>query len=416
MSEKLQKVLARQGLGSRRGLEKLISEGRVSVDGKAAALGDRIEDGVTVAIDGKVVLRPWQSKPLCRVLMYHKPEGELTTLSDPEDRPTVFDHLPDPGSARWIYIGRLDINTSGLLLFTTDGELANALMHPSHGIERVYAARVYGQIGEEQISKLLEGVDLDDGPAHFDKVEFAGGEGRNAWYTCTLKEGRKREVRRLWEAVGATVSRLIRIKYAGIELDRSLRAGEYRELSRGEINILRYLAGMKALDPDEMAPALPKAQDKGARGENSRPARRTAPFHAAGRNEGADDGSRVFKPHRGSGYRPHDDRGGFSNRRTAGGKRRDRADRRGDEPRRSFGEGRQSDRYEERGRRSSGGYVKRDGFAAHRSSFKDRRDGERGERRNLEDHRSYRDHDAPRRPRTGADRKPRGRFFGRGGR
>lgn len=415
MSEKLQKVLARQGLGSRRGLEKLISEGRVSVDGKAAALGDRIEDGVTVAIDGKVVLRPGQSKPLCRVLMYHKPEGELTTLSDPEDRPTVFDHLPDPGSARWIYIGRLDINTSGLLLFTTDGELANALMHPSHGIERVYAARVYGQIGEEQISKLLEGVDLDDGPAHFDKVEFAGGEGRNAWYTCTLKEGRKREVRRLWEAVGATVSRLIRIKYAGIELDRSLRAGEYRELSRGEINILRYLAGMKALDPDEMAPALPKAQDKGARGENSRPARRTAPFHAAGRNEGADDGSRVFKPHRGSGYRPHDDRGGFSNRRADGGKRRDRADRRSDDPRRSYGERSEGGRYASSDRRSSRSYVKRDGFGAHRDSFKGWRDDERGDRRDSE-HRSYRDHDAPRRPRAGADRKPRGRFFGRSGR
>lgn len=414
MSEKLQKVLARQGLGSRRGLEKLISEGRVSVNGKAAALGDRIEDGVTVAIDGKVVLRPGQSKPLCRVLMYHKPEGELTTLSDPEDRPTVFDHLPDPGSARWIYIGRLDINTSGLLLFTTDGELANALMHPSHGIERVYAARVYGQIGEEQINKLLEGVDLDDGPAHFDKVEFAGGEGRNSWYTCTLKEGRKREVRRLWEAVGATVSRLIRIKYAGIELDRSLRAGEFRELSRGEINILRNLAGMKALDPDEVAPALPKAQDKGGKGENPRPARRNAPFHAGTSD---DDGSRVFKPHRGTGYRQHEERSGFSGRRADGGKRRGSADRGGEVTRRSYGERSEGGRYASGDRRSSRSYVKRDGFVAHRSAFNDRREDERGDRRDSE-RRSYRDHDAaPRRPRGAAEnRKPRGRFFGRGGR
>ncbi len=247
MSEKLQKVLARLGLGSRRGLEELIAAGRVSVNGVKASLGDRIEGDVTVTLDGKVVMRPGQSKIACRVLMYHKPEGELTTLQDPEDRPTVFDHLPKAENGRWIYIGRLDINTSGLLFFTTDGELANALMHPRHGIERVYAARVYGDVTEDAVEKLQREVDLEDGPAHFDKVTYAGGDGRNLWFHCTLKEGRKREVRRLWEAVGCKVSRLIRISYGGIALDPKLKTGEFRDLSVKEINRLRLLAGMDEL-------------------------------------------------------------------------------------------------------------------------------------------------------------------------
>lgn len=247
MSEKLQKVLARLGLGSRRGLEELIAAGRVSVNGVKASLGDRIEGDVTVTLDGKVVMRPGQSKIACRVLMYHKPEGELTTLKDPEDRPTVFDHLPKAENGRWIYIGRLDINTSGLLFFTTDGELANALMHPRHGIERVYAARVYGDVTEDAVEKLQREVDLEDGPAHFDKVTYAGGDGRNLWFHCTLKEGRKREVRRLWEAVGCKVSRLIRISYGGIALDPKLKTGEFRDLSVKEINRLRLLAGMDEL-------------------------------------------------------------------------------------------------------------------------------------------------------------------------
>ena len=154
MSEKLQKVLARQGLGSRRELDALIAAGRVEVNGKVAEVGDRVEGPLTVKIDGKVVLTPLSEKPKCRVLMYYKPEGEVTTYKDPEDRPTVFDHLPRPDNGRWIYVGRLDLNTSGLLLFTTDGELANALMHPSKEIERVYAARIYGEVSDEQIADL----------------------------------------------------------------------------------------------------------------------------------------------------------------------------------------------------------------------------------------------------------------------
>lgn len=253
MSEKLQKVLARQGLGSRRELDALIAAGRVEVNGKVAAVGDRVEGPLTVKIDGKVVLTPLSEKPKCRVLMYYKPEGEVTTYKDPEDRPTVFDHLPRPDGGRWIYVGRLDLNTSGLLLFTTDGELANALMHPSKEIERVYAARIYGEVTDKQIAALKQGVMLEDGKASFDKVVFVGGEGRNQWYHVSLKEGRNREVRRLWEAVGLQVSRLIRIRYAGVDLDNKLRAGKYRELTLSEINNLRAAVGLKALESSEIA-------------------------------------------------------------------------------------------------------------------------------------------------------------------
>ncbi len=235
------------GVGSRRELDALIAQGRVEVNGKVAKVGDRIEGPLTVKIDGRVVLTPEDSRPQCRVLMYHKPEGELTTIKDPQDRPTVYDRLPKPEAGRWIYIGRLDLNTSGLLLFTTDGELANALMHPRGGIERVYAARIYGEVSEEDLHALTSGISLEDGMAHFDDVQYAGGEGRNQWYHVTLKEGRNREVRRLWEAVGTKVSRLIRIKYAGIELDPKLKAGQFRELTLREINKLREQADLSAL-------------------------------------------------------------------------------------------------------------------------------------------------------------------------
>ncbi len=262
MSEKLQKVLARKGIASRRAVETLIAQGRVAVNGVKAQLGDRIEDDVTVTVDSKVVMRPGEGKVSCRVLMYHKPEGELTTLKDPEDRPTVFDHLPSLSKGRWIYIGRLDINTSGLLLFTTDGALANALMHPRHGIERIYAARIYGDVDDETIARLEHEVKLEDGPAHFDKVQYAGGDGRNVWFHCTLKEGRKREVRRLWEAVGCKVSRLIRISYGGVRLDPKLKSGAFRDLSLREINMLRKEAALEPLTEDEYQ--LPQILKKAA--------------------------------------------------------------------------------------------------------------------------------------------------------
>ncbi len=253
MSEKLQKVLARLGLGSRRELDSLIASGRIEVNGVIATVGMRVDSDITVKIDNKVVATPQSRIPKCRVLMYYKPEGELTTYKDPQDRPTVFDHLPRPDLGRWIYVGRLDLNTSGLLLFTTDGELANALMHPKNEVERVYAARIYGEVTEEQISKLTTEVMLEDGPAKFDRLTYQGGEGRNQWYHVSLKEGRNREVRKLWESVGLKVSRLIRIKYANITLDEKLKTGAYRELSLSEINNLRNLVGLKALDDDQIA-------------------------------------------------------------------------------------------------------------------------------------------------------------------
>ncbi|MCI6939028.1 MAG: pseudouridine synthase [Succinatimonas hippei] len=264
MTEKLQKILSRAGIASRRALEQIISEGRVTVNGKLASIGERYDEReITVKIDAKVVFTPESVTNECRVLMYHKPEGELTTLSDPENRPTVFDHLPKPPSGRWIYIGRLDINTSGLLLFTTDGTLANALMHPKYEIERIYAARIYGDVTDEQIEQLETGVMLEDGKAKFNKVVYVGGEGRNAWYHVTLKEGRKREVRRLWEAVGLKVSRLIRISYASIDLDPDLKTGQFRELTLSELNKLR-----KTVHLDPVA-TLPEPLDT-AKGSSTR--------------------------------------------------------------------------------------------------------------------------------------------------
>ncbi len=306
MSEKLQKVLARLGLGSRRELDAMIAAGRIEVNGRTARVGDRVEGNITVKIDGKIAATPQSRRPKCRVLMYYKPEGELTTIRDPEDRPTVFDHLPRPDAGRWIYVGRLDLNTSGLLLFTTDGELANALMHPRGGIERVYAVRVFGEVSDEQLSSLQKGINLEDGPAKFDSVTFQGGEGRNSWYHVTLKEGRNREVRRLWESVGVQVSRLIRIKYANLELDPKLHAGQYRELTIGEINALRSLVGLKALKDSEapkntldklserdrkLRPRSSRQQD-----ENRRPRREHEERSARDSRRSQDDRSRRRQP------------------------------------------------------------------------------------------------------------------------
>ncbi len=245
MSEKLQKVLAEIGVGSRRNMEEVIKEGRVSVDGKRAELGDRVEGTETIRVDGEIIKTASSEKPICRVLMYNKPEGQMCTRMDPQNRPTVFDRLPPVSNGRWIYVGRLDVNTSGLLLFTTDGELSNALTHPSHEIERVYAVRVFGEVTQEHIRALTEGVELEDGPASFAKVEFVGGEGMNKWFNVTLKEGRKREVRRLWEALGFKVSRLKRIRYATVDLGK-LPEGAWEELPLEKVNELRKAAGLRS--------------------------------------------------------------------------------------------------------------------------------------------------------------------------
>ena len=246
MSEKLQKVLARAGHGSRREIEAKIAAGRVSIDGKLATLGDRIENdkSLKIRIDGHLVSIAESATEVCRVLAYYKPEGELCTRSDPEGRPTVFDRLPRLRGSRWIAVGRLDVNTCGLLLFTTDGELANRLMHPSREVEREYAVRVFGQVDDDKIRQLSKGVQLEDGPAAFKTLRFAGGEGVNQWYNVTLTEGRNREVRRLWEAVGVQVSRLMRVRYGDIHLPKGLPHGGWMEMDLAAVNYLRSLVGM----------------------------------------------------------------------------------------------------------------------------------------------------------------------------
>ncbi|MCW4596084.1 23S rRNA pseudouridine(2605) synthase RluB [Pasteurella multocida subsp. multocida] len=246
--EKLQKVLARAGQGSRREIEAMIAENRVSVDGKIASLGDRIDvhAGVKIRIDGHLINLLHAQKEVCRVLMYYKPEGELCTRHDPEGRPTVFDRLPRLTGSRWIAVGRLDINTSGLLLFTTDGELANRLMHPSREVEREYSVRVFGQVDEAMLHHLKKGVQLEDGPANFKEIKFAGGVGMNQWFDVTLMEGRNREVRRLWESQGVQVSRLIRTRYGNISLMKSLPRGGWEEMDLTNVNYLRELVGLPA--------------------------------------------------------------------------------------------------------------------------------------------------------------------------
>lgn len=242
-TEKLQKILARSGHGSRREIEGYLQEGRISIDGTKAKLGDRIDVTTTakIRLDGRILNIREAQKDVCRVLAYYKPEGELCTRSDPQGRPTVFQRLPRLNSARWIAVGRLDVNTSGLLLFTTDGELANRLMHPSREVEREYAVRVFGEIDDAKIRQLTRGVQLEDGPASFRSVSYRGGEGINQWYNVSLTEGRNREVRRMWEAVGVQVSRLIRVRYGDIDLPKGLPRGGWVELGLEQINYLRQL-------------------------------------------------------------------------------------------------------------------------------------------------------------------------------
>lgn len=241
MTEKLQKVLARAGLGSRREIEKWIADGRVSVNGKPAQLGDRVDLTAKISINNKPIILRAQQMAKQRVIIYHKPEGEVCTRSDPEGRPTVFANLPTLRNQRWIAVGRLDITTSGLLIFTTDGELAHKLMHPSSEIEREYAVRVLGNVSDEVLKRLRKGVQLEDGVAAFNDIKDAGGTGVNHWYHVILKEGRNREVRRLWESQGITVSRLIRVRFGNIQLPRLLRPGRCQDLEPQQIEELNAL-------------------------------------------------------------------------------------------------------------------------------------------------------------------------------
>ncbi len=239
---KLHKVLAQAGLGSRLEMEQLILEGRISVNNEPAHIGQRIQYGDQIKVNGKPI-RFRIDPPPPRVLAYHKPVGEVVTHDDPQSRPTVFRKLPRLAQGKWQSVGRLDLNTEGLLLFTNSGELANKLMHPRFGLEREYAVRVLGALSQDEKSRLLEGVQLDDGVAAFGSIEEGGGEGSNCWYRVTISEGRNREVRRMFEAVGHAVSRLIRIRYGAMVLPRGLHRGAWMELDAQDIAALMRAAG-----------------------------------------------------------------------------------------------------------------------------------------------------------------------------
>ncbi|UXY14172.1 rRNA pseudouridine synthase [Chitiniphilus purpureus] len=242
--ERLQKALAFSGWGSRREVETWIAQGKVTVNGAVAELGCKIKPGDDVRVAGKRVQLRWPDR-LPRVLLYHKQEGELVTRDDPQGRVTVFDRLPKLASSKWIAIGRLDFNTSGLLLFTTSGDLANHMTHPRFEIEREYAVRILGELTDEQMKAFKDGITLEDGPARFERIEATGGEGANHWYNAVLKEGRNREVRRMFEHFGLTVSRLIRVRFGMFGLPPRLKRGQFYELNETEVLAVMKWSGLK---------------------------------------------------------------------------------------------------------------------------------------------------------------------------
>jgi 23S rRNA pseudouridine2605 synthase len=266
--EKLQKVLAHLGLGSRRQIEGWIVEGRLTIDGQTARLGDRVRGGQAVRLDGKSVALDAASQ--VRVLLYHKPLREVCSRNDPEGRKTVFERLPRLKSGRWISVGRLDFNTTGVLLFTTDGDLAHALMHPSAAIEREYLVRVMGRVDDDVLQRLKEGVQLDDGPARFSDIQEGGGDGINRFFYVVLMEGRNREVRRLWESQGLTVSRLKRVRYGEVFMPSKLKQGQWLELPQKDVDVIYQMAGLPAR---EVASVSQRDQVRHERliGKNPRP-------------------------------------------------------------------------------------------------------------------------------------------------
>jgi 23S rRNA pseudouridine2605 synthase len=252
-SQKLQKVLAQSGLGSRRAMEELIASGKVKVNGAPATLGQRVttEDVIQV---GRRQIKFQVTTRLPRVILYHKPEGEIVSRDDPRGRRSVFEKLPAIRSAKWLAVGRLDFNTCGLLIFTTSGELANRLMHPRFEVEREYAVRIFGQLSEEQVQQLKRGVRLSDGEARFEKLEPQGGDRRNRWYHVVVREGRNRLVRRLFEALGLTVSRLMRVRFGIVTLPPGLKRGTWTELKESEIRtLLDWVGGEPAARDDAVA-------------------------------------------------------------------------------------------------------------------------------------------------------------------
>ncbi|MGK0440660.1 MAG: 23S rRNA pseudouridine2605 synthase [Pseudohongiellaceae bacterium] len=252
--EKLQKLLAQAGLGSRREMEKVISAGRVRVNDQVAKLGDRVSAKDKIFVDGQIVKIIESNKYAGKVLIYNKPEGEICSRSDPEGRRTVFERLPKLANGRWISVGRLDFNTSGLLLFTTDGTLANKLMHPSSVIEREYMCRILGHVDEPMLKRLNDGVLLEDGVARFTDIVDSGSEGANRWFYVVVMEGRNREVRRLWESQEVQVNRLKRVRYGDIFLPSKLKQGQWAEMASKEVDEIYKMADLDILLPAPMDP------------------------------------------------------------------------------------------------------------------------------------------------------------------
>lgn len=303
---KLHKVLAQAGLGSRLEMEQLIMEGRISVNNEPAHIGQRIQFGDQIKVNGKPI-RVRIAPPPARVIAYHKPVGEVVTHDDPQNRPTVFRKLPRLQQGKWQSVGRLDLNTEGLLLFTNSGELANKLMHPRFGLEREYAVRVLGALSNEERQRLLDGVDLEDGRAQFGSIDEGGGEGSNVWYRVTIHEGRNREVRRLFEAVGHAVSRLIRIRYGAMVLPRGLKRGAFMELDERDIGALTSAAGGLT------QPRHPReAEREGGGGKGGRNKRRGGPPRGDGPRPQGGPPARQRDPMQGGG-------GGGQGRRKSGG-------------------------------------------------------------------------------------------------
>ena len=325
IEERLHKVLAQAGIGSRRAMEERIGRGEVLVNGKPAELGSSVRSGDRVEMDGRTFVATGLEEA-SRVLVYNKPDGEVTTRDDPEGRPTVFDSLPPIRGARWIAVGRLDINTTGLLLLTTDGELANALMHPSSEVRRDYVCRIHGEVQPEALEQLLKGVKLDDGPAKFDRIDDIGGTDSNSWFRVTLKEGRYREVRRMWEAVGLMVSRLKRIRYGNVELPAKLRRGQFEELSEGQVGAIKRDVGVS--DEHRVLTLQPVIGQRRARSSNEmEPAPRPQRAWTAGGMAAADESRelrrfdviREDRPARSGRGRPGGGRPGTAGKRGPGG-------------------------------------------------------------------------------------------------
>lgn len=272
MSERLHKMLAQAGVGSRREMEELIRAGKVTVNGQVAEIGAQVEESDAVKVNGRIVrFRPAAKLP--RVLLYHKPEGEIVSRDDPEKRESVFDVLPQIRGGKWIAVGRLDFNTGGLLIFTTSGELANHLMHPRFEVEREYAIRVRGELAPDQLQQLKQGVEMEDGPAHFESLVDEGGEGSNHWYRGVLKEGRNREVRRMFETMGLTVSRLIRVRFGMLTLPPRVKRGRWLELEPEQVVAVLKWAGIDLPETPAMPRGKPVVRDK-AEQKRSEPPRR----------------------------------------------------------------------------------------------------------------------------------------------